>query len=110
MRIRDPKTTALIFASGKMVCTGTHSLTFVKNHLLLKIGAKTEDQSRLAARKYARIIMRLGYENKVKFQDFKVQNIVASCDVRFPIRLEALVNAHQHFCSVPKISLLLSVT
>jgi len=22
MRIRDPKTTALIFASGKMVCTG----------------------------------------------------------------------------------------
>lgn len=25
MRIRDPKTTALIFASGKMVCTGAKS-------------------------------------------------------------------------------------
>jgi hypothetical protein len=35
MRIRDPKTTALIFASGKMVCTG----------------AKSEDHSKLAARK-----------------------------------------------------------
>ncbi len=25
MRIREPKTTALIFASGKMVCTGAKS-------------------------------------------------------------------------------------
>jgi transcription initiation factor TFIID TATA-box-binding protein len=25
MRIRDPKTTALIFTSGKMVCTGAKS-------------------------------------------------------------------------------------
>ncbi|CAN6696810.1 unnamed protein product [Malus baccata var. baccata] len=48
MRIREPKTTALIFASGKMVCTG----------------AKSEEQSRLAARK-----------------DFKIQNIVGSCEV-----------------------------
>ncbi|KAG4401744.1 hypothetical protein GLYMA_02G057100v4 [Glycine max] len=52
MRIRDPKTTALIFASGKMVCTG----------------AKSEQQSKLAARK-----------------DFKIQIIVGSCDVKFPI-------------------------
>ncbi|KAG6408216.1 hypothetical protein SASPL_131220 [Salvia splendens] len=36
MRIREQKTTALIFASGKMVCTG----------------AKSEAQSKLAARKY----------------------------------------------------------
>jgi TATA-box binding protein (TBP) (component of TFIID and TFIIIB) len=35
MRIREPKTTALIFASGKMVCTG----------------AKSEAESRLAAKK-----------------------------------------------------------
>ena len=40
MRLRDPKTTALIFASGKMVCTG----------------AKTEEDSNRAARKYAKII------------------------------------------------------
>lgn len=35
MRIREPKTTALVFASGKMVCTG----------------AKSEEHSKLAARK-----------------------------------------------------------
>ena len=65
MRIREPKTTALIFASGKMVITG----------------AKSEDDSRLASRKYARIIQKLGFE--ARFSEFKIQNIVGSCDVRF---------------------------
>jgi TATA-box binding protein (TBP) (component of TFIID and TFIIIB) len=60
MRIREPKTTALVFASGKVVVTG----------------AKSEDDSRLASRKYARIIQKLGFE--AKFQDFKIQNIVGS--------------------------------
>ncbi|SCZ89151.1 BZ3500_MvSof-1268-A1-R1_Chr1-1g00992 [Microbotryum saponariae] len=81
MRIREPKTTALVFASGKVVVTG----------------AKSEDDSRLAARKYARIIQKLGFE--AKFQDFKIQNIVGSCDVKFPIRLEGLAFAHGHFSS-----------
>ncbi|RWV93790.1 hypothetical protein GW17_00043729, partial [Ensete ventricosum] len=81
MRIREPKTTALIFASGKMVCTG----------------AKSEHQSKLAARKYARIIQKLGFP--AKFKDFKIQNIVGSCDVKFPIRLEGLAFSHGAFCS-----------
>ncbi|KNE58749.1 TATA-box-binding protein 2 [Allomyces macrogynus ATCC 38327] len=81
MRIREPKTTALIFASGKMVVTG----------------AKSEDLSRLAARKYARIIQKLGF--KAKFTDFKIQNIVGSCDVKFPIRLEGLAYSHGQFSS-----------
>eukprot|EP01117_Protostelium_nocturnum_P004764 TRINITY_DN1727_c0_g1_i1.p1 TRINITY_DN1727_c0_g1~~TRINITY_DN1727_c0_g1_i1.p1 ORF type:complete len:213 (-),score=65.82 TRINITY_DN1727_c0_g1_i1:184-822(-) len=81
MRIREPKTTALIFASGKMVCTG----------------AKSEDDSKLAARKYCRIIQKLEFE--VTFQDFKIQNIVGSCDVKFPIRLEGLAHAHNHYSS-----------
>jgi len=81
MRIRDPKTTALIFASGKMVCTG----------------AKSEEASKLAARKYARIIQKLDFP--AKFMDFKIQNIVGSCDVKFPIRLEGLAYAHNHYSS-----------
>ncbi|KAI3994484.1 hypothetical protein MKX01_012742 [Papaver californicum] len=72
MRLKDPKTTALIFQSGKLVCTG----------------AKTEEQSKLAARKYARIVQKLGFP--AKFKDFNIQNIVTSCDVNFIIRLEAL--------------------
>ncbi|KAJ3037219.1 TATA-box-binding protein [Rhizophlyctis rosea] len=81
MRIRDPKTTALIFASGKMVVTG----------------AKSEEASKLAARKYARIIQKLGFQ--AKFIDFKIQNIVGSCDVKFPIRLEGLTYAHGQWSS-----------
>lgn len=81
MRIREPKTTALIFASGKMVCTG----------------AKSEELSKLAARKYARIIQKLGFQ--AKFMDFKIQNIVGSCDVKFPIRLEGLAHDHSTYSS-----------
>lgn len=81
MRIREPKTTALIFSSGKMVCTG----------------AKSEEFARLAARKFARIIQKLGFP--AQFKEFKIQNIVGSCDVKFPIRLEQLQTRHAQFCS-----------
>jgi transcription initiation factor TFIID TATA-box-binding protein len=82
MRIRDPKTTALIFSSGKIVVTG----------------AKSEAESTKASRKYAKIVYKLGY-TKAKFTEFTVQNIVASCDVSFPVRLEGLAHAHNNFCS-----------
>jgi len=86
IRLREPKTTALIFASGKMVCTG----------------AKSEDHSKLAARKYARIIQKLDF--KIKFTDFKIHNIVASCDVKFAIRLEDLATQHRNFaCYEPEL-------
>ena len=79
MRIRDPKTTALIFASGKMVCTG----------------AKSEEACRTAARKYVRIVQKCEFP-QAHFKEFKIQNIVGSCDVRFPIRLEGLALHPQH--------------
>ncbi|CAA7036237.1 unnamed protein product [Microthlaspi erraticum] len=106
MRIREPKTTALIFASGRMVCTG----------------AKSEEGSRQAARKYARIVKKLGFP--AKFKGFKIQNIVGSVDVKFPIKLEGLAFCHGAFSSyepeifpgliyrmkVPKIALLIFVS
>lgn len=33
-------------------------------------------------------------------QDFKIQNVVGSADVKFPVRLEGLAFAHNLFCSV----------
>ncbi len=54
MRIRNPKTTALIFSSGKMVCTG----------------AKSEELSREAAKMYAKAVKKVGFE--VTMQDFKI--------------------------------------
>ena len=85
MRIKEPKTTALIFASGKMVCTG----------------ARSEEDSRKAARQYAKIIQRLGYE--VRFSEFKIQNIVGSCDVKFKISLEGLSTAEKSCSYEPEI-------
>ncbi|KAF8764012.1 uncharacterized protein LOC129965437 [Argiope bruennichi] len=81
MRILDPKTAALIFRSGKIVITG----------------ARSEAAAHLAARKYARLIQKLGFD--VKFIDFKIQNMVASCDVKFPIQIEDLYSKHCQFCS-----------
>ena len=40
---------------------------------------------------------RLGFN--AKFTDFKIQNIVGSCDVKFPIRLEGLASKHHNFSS-----------
>ena len=85
MRIRDPKTTALIFASGKMVCTG----------------AKSEEESRKAARQYAKIIQKLNYN--VKFSSFKIQNIVGSCDVGFKISLEGLSTQNRYCNYEPEV-------
>lgn len=100
MRIREPKTTALIFASGKMVVTGAKSEDggFFQCRALLSMPTDASLQdSRLASRKYARIIQKLGFN--AKFTDFKIQNIVGSCDIKFPIRLEGLASRHHHFSS-----------
>lgn len=45
MRIREPRCTALIFRSGKVVCTG----------------ARNEVDANLGTRKFARILQKLGY-------------------------------------------------
>jgi len=81
MRIREPRTTALIFRSGKMVCTG----------------AKSETDSETAAKKYAKTIKKLGFD--VKFKEFTIQNIVGSCSVNYAINLEVLQNSSQKFCT-----------
>lgn len=85
MRIKEPKTTALIFSSGKMVCTG----------------ARSEEDSKKAARQYAKIIRKLGYE--VSFSEFKIQNIVGSCDVKFQISLEGLSTVSKFSSYEPEI-------
>lgn len=84
MRIREPKTTALIFASGKMVCTG----------------AKSEEMSETASKQYANNIRKVSTMNKeVKLTDFKIQNIVGSHDVGFQIKLESLRRASENIAT-----------
>ena len=76
LRIRYPRTTALAFQSGNMVCTGAKDLYL----------------SRLDARKYCRIFQAIGIP--VSFNKFKIQNIVASADVAFTIKLQELSDAY----------------
>lgn len=78
MRIRHPKTTALIFRSGKMVCTG----------------AKSEQDSKKASGQYAKQLKKIGNKD-VRLTNFVIQNIVASHDVKFQIKLESLLNKSQ---------------
>ena len=72
IRLKEPKTTALLFSTGKIVC----------------LGAKTEEQSKMACKKYGKMLKSLGY--KVKFSNFKIQNIVSSCNLKFKIPLGQL--------------------
>lgn len=81
MRLLEPKATGLIFASGKLVVTGLRS----------------SHNAALVAKKFAYIIEKVGF--KPQFLDFKVQNIVGTVDVGFPIRLEGLAYKHSQFAS-----------
>jgi len=75
-RIVEPRTTALCFASGNMVCTG----------------AKNESLARLAARKYVYVLQKSGFD--VQFHDFKIQNLVASTDVGGLLKLDEMATAY----------------
>lgn len=173
MRIRDPKTTALIFSSGfftlfhlfdspgmvflsDLVMNGRYLHLFAAGKMVCT-GAKSEADCRLACRKYARIVQKLGFpetrfdpnlsvvrallacsvaclllylvvvqksssasqsflaqllhsnssifitntnnQTSFRFSEFTIQNMVASCDVRFPIRLEGLSSFHEEYSS-----------
>lgn len=94
MKIREPKTTALIFSTGKIVITGAKSEkeSFTAAKIFEKALSKVmetelkqeEDDSQQAA-----------LVKMPKLTDFKIQNIVASSDVGFSIKLEALQEEHK---------------
>ena len=77
MRIKEPKAAALIFNSG----------------IIIVLGARDKEKSKQAAKIFAKqiknLIKNLGYE--AKFSDFKIVNIVATCDLGFPIKLTQLI-------------------
>ena len=77
------RTTALVFNSGKMVITG----------------AKSEEDSRNAAKHYAKAIQRV-MDHDIKLTDFKIVNMVGSCSVDFNIQLEKIQQSeiHRDFC------------
>lgn len=81
IRIHDPRTTTLVFSTGKLVITG----------------ARDEESSLIAARKITRIIHKIGFPTTLSY--FKIQNMVGTWDVQFLIRVEGLNADHDGFSS-----------
>ncbi|XP_064487203.1 TATA box-binding protein-like 1 [Ornithodoros turicata] len=77
MKIRAPYTTASIWSSGKITCTG----------------ATSEETAKLAARRYARILQKLGF--RVKFHNYRVVNVLGTCVMPFAIKLVPFSQHHR---------------
>ena len=72
MKIKTPKATAIVFSNGKLVCLGTKSV----------------EESKTAAKKFAKTIKQLGYE--VRFTGFRVVNIISSASCGHVVSLERM--------------------
>ncbi len=73
IRIRDPKTSALIFSSGKVVCTGARSMDKVEESI----------------EKIIKSLKKIGIDIKIK-PKITIQNIVASGSVGMDLNLNVL--------------------
>jgi len=72
LRLLRPKTTCLLFASGKAVCTG----------------ARNENDARLACLKYVNLLCLSG--QRFQFMAFKIENIVAAAHCPFRLNLKEI--------------------
>ena len=81
IRIVYPRTTALLFTSGNVVCTG----------------GKTKLESRWAARKYVRLLQKRGM--RVYLKNYKIQNIVATAFLDCAMKLREFTNDYGVYCS-----------
>jgi transcription initiation factor TFIID TATA-box-binding protein len=73
IRIKEPKTSALIFSSGKVVCTGARSMDKVEESIT----------------KIIKSLEKIGIKIKIK-PDIKIQNIVASGSIGMDLNLNTL--------------------
>jgi len=73
LRIKEPKTSALIFSSGKVVCTGARSMEKVEESI----------------KKIIKSLEKIGIKITIK-PEIKIQNIVASGSVGMDLNLNIL--------------------
>lgn len=77
MKLRRPYTTASIWSSGKVTCTG----------------ATSEIQAKIAARRFARSLQKLGF--KVRFNNYRVVNVLGTCCMPFAIKITSFSSCHK---------------
>lgn len=76
MKLRHPYTTASIWSSGKITCTGANS----------------EDQAKVAARRFARQLQKLGFNTR--FKNYRVVNVLGTVTLPFAINIINFSQAH----------------
>ena len=85
MEIEKPKATVMIFRTGKINC----------------LGAKSEEDSKRAIKIAEKKIKKIGYN--VELNNFRIVNIVATCQLNFDIRLleiyQTLFNTKSNRCN-----------
>jgi len=82
MRLRKPYTTASIWSSGKVTCTG----------------ATSEDAARIAARRITRAISKLGYP-RLRLVNYRVVNVLGTCTMPFAIKITPFSAKHRNIAS-----------
>jgi len=85
MKLRRPYTTASMWSSGKITCTGANS----------------EDQAKVAARRYTRLLQKLGFN--VKFRNFRVVNVLGTCTMPFAIKITQFSQKYKEASYEPEL-------
>lgn len=85
MKLRRPYTTASMWSSGKITCTGANS----------------EEQAKVAARRYSRVLQKLGFN--IKFKNFRVVNVLGTCTLPFGIKIANFSQAHREASYEPEL-------
>lgn len=85
MKLRQPYTTANIWNSGKITCTGANS----------------EEQAKIAARRFARILQKLNFPTR--FTNYRVVNVLGTVTLPFAIRITQFSQAHHEASYEPEL-------
>merc|ERR1719457_260889 len=88
MKLRHPYTTASIWSSGKVTCTG----------------ANTEDDAKIAARKFSRILQKLDpkYES-IRIKNWRIVNVLGTCNLPFGIKIVPFSQAFKEASYEPEL-------
>jgi transcription initiation factor TFIID TATA-box-binding protein len=88
MKLRHPYTTASIWSSGKITCTGANS----------------EDQARVSARKFSRILQRLDEKYKnIRIKNWRIVNVLGTCTLPFAIKITPFSQAFREASYEPEL-------
>nr|CAG4639493.1 EOG090X0CO7 [Daphnia magna] len=82
MRLRKPYTTASIWSSGKVTCTG----------------ATSEEEAKQAARRITRSVSKLGYP-RLRLVNYRVVNVLGTCTMPFAIKITPFSAKHRDIAS-----------